>query len=168
MVALLRYGSGFPFNRLEKLEGNLGVPLPASTQWEMVQQCAQRIEPAHTELITEGAQGKVLHNDDTPMRILGLADPPEAGSMEEGAQEPSEERTGIFTSGIISIGNGHRIALFSDGASFLRGFERDWVVLGEGRKETPLTELDEQVRGGVDSLLWQNSKENPIVAETAS
>ena len=34
MIALLKYGSGFPFNRLEKLQGNLGVPLAASTQWE--------------------------------------------------------------------------------------------------------------------------------------
>jgi transposase len=109
MVALLRYGSGFPFNRLEKLEGNLGVPLPASTQWEMVQQCAQKLEPAHIELIKEGAQGTVLHNDDTPMRILGLGDPGEA------EQQLFEGRTGIFTSGIISIGNGHRIALFFTG-----------------------------------------------------
>ena len=35
----------------------------------------------------------------------------------------------------------------------LMGFVRDWVVLREGRIGTPLTELDEQVREGVDSLL---------------
>lgn len=115
MVALLRYGSGLPFNRLEKLEGNLGVPLPASTQWEMVEQCAQKFEPVYTELIAEGAQGKVLHNDDTPMRILELGDPPEVGRMAEAKQEPSEERTGIFTSGIVSILKGHRVALFFTG-----------------------------------------------------
>jgi transposase len=27
MIALLRYGSGFPWNRLERLEGSLGIPL---------------------------------------------------------------------------------------------------------------------------------------------
>ena len=32
MIALLKYGSGLPFNRLEGLQGNLGIPLPASTQ----------------------------------------------------------------------------------------------------------------------------------------
>ena len=37
MVALLKYGSGLPFNRLEKLQESLGVPLPASTQWEMTE-----------------------------------------------------------------------------------------------------------------------------------
>ena len=32
MIALLKYGSGLPFNRVEGLEGNLGIPLPAATQ----------------------------------------------------------------------------------------------------------------------------------------
>jgi hypothetical protein len=32
MIELLKYGSGLPFNRLEGLEGNLGLPLPAATQ----------------------------------------------------------------------------------------------------------------------------------------
>src|SRR5262249_10535049 len=36
MIALLKYGSGLPFNRLEGLQGHLGVPLPASTQWDIV------------------------------------------------------------------------------------------------------------------------------------
>jgi hypothetical protein len=33
MIGLLRYGSGVPFYRLAGLEENLGMPLPASTQW---------------------------------------------------------------------------------------------------------------------------------------
>lgn len=32
MVALLKYGSGLPFNRLAGLQANLGAPLPSSTQ----------------------------------------------------------------------------------------------------------------------------------------
>ena len=35
MIALLKYGSGFPFNRLQGLQGSLGIPLSASTQWGM-------------------------------------------------------------------------------------------------------------------------------------
>ena len=31
MMAVLRYGSGFPWNRLEGLEENLGIPLPEAT-----------------------------------------------------------------------------------------------------------------------------------------
>ncbi len=36
MIGLLKYGSGLPFNRLEGLQGNLEIPLPASTQWDVV------------------------------------------------------------------------------------------------------------------------------------
>src|ERR1035441_4612205 len=35
MIAQMKYGSGMPFHRLERLEQNLGIPLPAATQWEI-------------------------------------------------------------------------------------------------------------------------------------
>ena len=47
MIALLKYGSGLPFNRLEGLQGHLGIPLPASTQWDIVE--AVDSDDAHTE-----------------------------------------------------------------------------------------------------------------------
>jgi transposase len=70
MIALLKYGSGVPFNRLEGLQGSLGIPLPASTQWEIVEGAAEKVEPAYQELIRQAAQGEVLQNDDTTMKIL--------------------------------------------------------------------------------------------------
>jgi transposase len=68
MIAQLKYGSGVPFNRLEKLQYNLGVPMPATTQWEIVEEAAELLKPALEELIRQAAQGAVLHNDDTSMR----------------------------------------------------------------------------------------------------
>jgi hypothetical protein len=35
MVGLLKYGAGLPFNRIERLERGMGIPLPAATQWEI-------------------------------------------------------------------------------------------------------------------------------------
>jgi transposase len=70
MIAILTYGTGVPFYRLEGLQGNLGIPLPASTQWDIVERAAKLVAPAFEELIREAAQGDVLHNDDTPMKIL--------------------------------------------------------------------------------------------------
>jgi hypothetical protein len=72
MIALLRYGTGVPFNRLKGLQRNLGVPLPASTQWDVVERVAKRIKAVLRALIDEAAQGDVLHNDDTSMKILSL------------------------------------------------------------------------------------------------
>jgi len=110
MIALLKYGTGLPFNRLERLEGSLGIPLPAATQWEMVEDSADEIEPAQDEMIRQAAQGQIFHNDDTTMKVLALARPPG-----EPTGSGRSARTGVFTSGIVSILGGHRIALFFTG-----------------------------------------------------
>jgi transposase len=57
MIAQLKYGSGTPFHRLEKLEALLGIPLPAATQWEIVEEAAALIQPVRDELIRQAAQG---------------------------------------------------------------------------------------------------------------
>ena len=109
MIAMLRYGSGFPWNRLEGLQENLGIPLPAATQCEIVKETAAQIQPAGDELIRQAAQDDVVHNDDTSMRVLSL-DRNAASDADIAA-----ERTGVFTSGIVSIGEGHRIGLYFTG-----------------------------------------------------
>ena len=53
-------------------EKNLGIPLPASTQWDIVEGLSRLVAPAYHQLIREAAQGDVLHNDDTPVKILEL------------------------------------------------------------------------------------------------
>jgi transposase len=103
MIAQLKYGSGTPFYRLEQLQGQLGIPLPAATQWEVVEEAAELLKPVRDELIRQAAQGEVMHNDDTSMRVLRLA------------REPSDERTGVFTSGIVSTSQGWKIALYFTG-----------------------------------------------------
>src|ERR1017187_110399 len=103
MIAQLKYGTGVPFTRLERMERQIGIPLPAATQWELVEQTAALLKPAFDRLIWQAAQGEVLHNDDTGMLILQLA------------REPSDKRTGIFTSGIVSLWQDHKIALFFTG-----------------------------------------------------
>ena len=128
MIGLLRYGSGVPWCRLERLEASLGIPLPVSTQCEVVTEVAEVIRPAFEELIRQAAQGEVFYNDDTSMKILALAraSPQRA---EEKESSGSKERTGLFTSGIVSTRGGRRIALFFTGRNHAgENFAR---VLGE-------------------------------------
>ena len=115
MIALLKYGSGVPFNRLERLQGNLGIPLPAATQWDILSDCAAVFVPIHKALIIAAAAGKVVHNDDTSMKILH---PPPALNDSDKAdcdKKTSSERKGIFTSGIVAVDDEHRVALFFTG-----------------------------------------------------
>jgi hypothetical protein len=89
MIAQLPYGSGMPFKRLQRLEGSLGIPLPTATLWEVVEKPAEvSFRPAWDELIRQAAQGEVVHNDDTGMRILRLA------------REPSEKRSVYLPPGL--------------------------------------------------------------------
>ena len=107
MVALLKYGGGLPFNRLEKLQESLGVPLPASTQWEIVERSADKIHPVYSELIRQAAQGELLYNDDTTMKILANLKNPEVDDETSGK--------GSFTTGVLAVQDERRMALFFTG-----------------------------------------------------
>lgn len=136
MIALLKYGNGMPFHREEKLQESLGVPLPASTQWDIVDAQAERAEPVWKELAWQAAQGDVVHNDDTGVKILELmgerarqaaledttddtaedtAEDLAENSTEGSAKEPGPDRTGMFTTAIVATADGHKIALFLSG-----------------------------------------------------
>ena len=106
IIACLKYGSGFPFYRLEGLQESMQTPLPASTQWDEVEKLADTVHPVYPALIGWAAQADVVHNDDTTMRILALA---------KEIASTGAERTGIFTTGIVSILDGYRAALFFTG-----------------------------------------------------
>lgn len=115
MMALLRYGGGMPLNRLERLQHHLSTPLPASTQWDVVHARVSAVEPVYRELIRLAAQGSVVHNDDTYVRILEFMGKRRAELLRQGAL-PAPERTGLFTTAIVSIAEaGRAIALFFTG-----------------------------------------------------
>jgi len=113
MIGLLKYGSGLPFNRLDRLQGNLEIPLPASTQWDIVHAAAESLAPAYKELIRQAAQGEVVYNDDTTARILELMGQRVAKNRPTDELDPN--RTGLFTSGVVATRDGVRIALFFSG-----------------------------------------------------
>jgi transposase len=69
----------------------------------VVADAAELIKPVLDELIRQAAQGEVLYNDDTSMRVLRLE------------REPSDQRTGVFTSGIVATGADRKIALYFTG-----------------------------------------------------
>ena len=101
-------------NRLRRLQGSCEIPLAASTQWDIVDAASWLIAPAYEELIRQAAQGEVVYNDDTTVRILELM-----GERARKTPPPDDEhdpkRTGLFTSGVVATRAGVRIALFFSG-----------------------------------------------------
>lgn len=133
IIALLKYGSGLPFNRIEGLQNNLGTPLPSSTQWDILKQSALHPKPAYEKLIELAAQGEVLHNDDTTMKIQSL--------LKEN-KEKAPSRKGMFTTGIVSILDDRKIVLFFTGRNHA-GENLDEVLSQRDKsRQTPLQMCD--------------------------
>ena len=139
MIAQLKYGSGTPFYRLEQLEGQMGIPLPAATQWEVVEEAAEIIKPARDELIRQAAQGELVHNDDTSMRVLGLV------------RKSSDERTGVFTSGIVSSWQGRKIALYFTGPKHA-GENLAEVLKQRAKQASPIIQMCDALSRNVPKL----------------
>jgi transposase len=129
-TALLKYGTGMPFHRLEQLEKHLGIPFPASVQWELMKRAEGWLRPVLKELIRHAAQGSVMHNDDTGMRILKLV------------RDPEDGRTGTFTSGIVSIWREWKIALYFSGWKHAGENLADVLKQRESDAESPIQMCD--------------------------
>jgi transposase len=153
MIGLLKYGTGLPFNRIEKLQEGMGIPLPAATQWELVRDGAKLLAPAHEELIQKAAHGEVLYNDDTAMKVLELTVEQRAAAI---GDEEADERTGIFTSGIVATAEGHRIALFFTGAKHAGENLSDVLARRQAELPPPIQMCDAlsaNTAGEIDTIL---------------
>ncbi len=103
MIALSKYGMGLPFYRQALFLHLLGTPIAAATQYEVVAGGAKKIEPAYDHIVELAAQGKVGFFDDTSIKILDFV------------REEGDDRTGLFTTGVVSVHEAFEIALFFTG-----------------------------------------------------
>jgi transposase len=114
MMIVLRYGMGMPLNRLETMQRFLGVPVPASTQWEVARDHVQEVLPVYNVLVSLAADAPILHNDDTYVRILELMGKRRVDLVAKGDLD-LPDRTGLFTTGIVARTAAGPIALFASG-----------------------------------------------------
>jgi transposase len=112
-IAVLRYGTGVPHYRLARLQQSLGVPLPASTQWELMAPLRELAQPIFAALVVLAANAPLLHHDDTTMRILDLRRPGSATAEELARLAP--HRKGTFTSNVLAEVASHPVALYFTG-----------------------------------------------------
>jgi transposase len=141
MIALLKYGSGLPFHRLEGLQKGLGIPLPSATQWEIVRESAEGLEPVYRELVRQAAQGEVVHNDDTPMKILERMGQRRAKALAQGAK-PDAAGKAVSTSGILSRVGERDVALFFTGPETAGGHLEQVLAERQAELEAPIQMSD--------------------------
>ena len=135
MLVIMRYGAGLPMYRMDKWQIYFGVPLPAATQWELIVETSKAPRQIYDALILAAAQGQLVHNDDTPMRVQSL-------SQEIASQGENAERTGIFTTAIIARVGAIQIALFFTGHRHAGENLGRVLQLRSGELEQPLQMCD--------------------------
>ena len=106
IVAVLKYGASVPYCRLEKIQKHLHTPMPASTQWDLMENLGNHLYPVWQSLLKKAAEGDKFFIDDTKAKVLAL--------IKENKQN-SPERRGIYTTGLISEGDFGKIVLYLTG-----------------------------------------------------
>jgi hypothetical protein len=111
VIALARYYLGLPFYRLERYQALVGVPVADATQWELAEQVADGAYPVFDYLAWLGAQGEVIFQDDTHVRILTLV----AENRRADAAGIRLDRRGMYTTGLVVKTGEHVICLYRSG-----------------------------------------------------
>lgn len=150
MIGLLRYGYGMPMNRLASLQSNLNIPLPVSTQWQLLDRGSGHLEVVFQALMRQAAEGEVIYNDDTIARILDV--------MAENRKIPPDnkggkQRTGTFTTGLVStLKSSHQVALFLTGRQHAGENLSDVLAECEPAERTIIQMSDGLSRNSPESL----------------
>jgi transposase len=103
VLAVSRYYLGLPLYRVESYQAMLGVPVPDATQWDQIEKVGDCAYVVFEHLETLAAQGELIYQDDTAVRILSLLDENLTRQAEAEAQgfSPSKERTGMHTTALV-------------------------------------------------------------------
>lgn len=106
-LAIAKNYAGVPFYRLEMLQKMVGMPLPHSTQWQLVESLANDVYPVYYEMERLAAQGQIISHDDRRVRVLSLIEENKAK-----AARGEKGRTGMYTTGVVSQVGQYIIYLF--------------------------------------------------------
>jgi transposase len=103
VLALGRYYLGLPFYRVEGYQAMLGVPVADATQWDQIERVADcgYVVFAHLERLA--AQGELIYQDDTRVRILSLMEENQQAQAQAQAMGfvQSADRTGMYTTALV-------------------------------------------------------------------
>ena len=106
-LSIQKYYVGVPFYRQAQLQRVLGFPLAATTQFELVEHVADAGYPVLKLLEKIAANGELVHNDDTWIKILSV--------IKDNKANPDKKRTGMYTTGLMAKAEGRTIVLYYTG-----------------------------------------------------
>jgi hypothetical protein len=144
VLVVSRYLLGLPLYRMEAYQAMQGVPLPDATQWEQIEQVANCAYVVFASLETMAAQGEVIYQDDTSVRILSLIAENlklQAAAEARGLSQPTA-RTGMHTTALVVKVGERTIILYYSGRSHAGENLKALLAQREAGREPPLVMAD--------------------------
>ncbi len=138
VLVLGRYYLGVPLYRLQGYQAMVGVPVSDATQWDQIERVADCAYPVFEQLKTLAAQGEVIYQDDTHVRILSLI----AENRQAHTDGTSEGRTGMYTTGLVVQQDEHTICLYFAGRAHAGVNLEALLTRREAGRDKPLVMSD--------------------------
>jgi transposase len=165
-IVMNRYFLGVPFYRLEAYQTLVGVPVPDATQWDQVEHVADCAYMVFEHLVYLAAQGYLIYQDDTPVRILSLI---KENTQLRDAQESlsqdaaSSERTGMQSTALVVKAQGHTICLYFSGRHHAGENLQALLEQRQDGLDKPLVMSDALSRNEVASEIGSTSDEAGLI-----
>jgi transposase len=105
LLLINKYFTVVPFYRQEALQDFLGIPLPASTQWNVIKSTVPVLKPVYLALFQALANSKGFYVDDTHAKIL------EQLKANKKAVKKKDKKS-CYTTGILGVNEEYDIYLF--------------------------------------------------------
>jgi len=105
MLMIHKYFMSVPLYRQETLHNYLGVPLPASTQWELMAEQEEVLEALYHAFEEDAAHGKGIAIDDTKARIMEQI-------LDNKKADKKSDKKSCYTTGIVSVHDDHMSYVF--------------------------------------------------------
>lgn len=106
MLMINKYFMSVPLYRQDRLQNHLGIPLPSSTQWDLMVAHKPMLEVLYKALSQDAANGVALCFDDTSVKILSEI------KAAKCAKKGEKEQHTCYTTGIVSLHEDHRTYLY--------------------------------------------------------
>ena len=130
----------------------LGVPVPDATQWDQIEKVGDGSYRVFAHLERLAAQGELIHQDDTSVRMRSLID--ENRTMRAHAEAPgfsrSTERTGMFTTALVVQVGERTICLYDSGRAHAGENLKALLAQRQAGLDKPLVMSDALSRNAVD------------------
>jgi hypothetical protein len=152
VLAVSRYYLGLPLYRVEGYQAMLGVPVPDATPWDQIEKVGDCSYGVFAHLERLAAQGELIYQDDTSVRILSLIKENQQLQAQAELQgiARSKERTGMFTTALVVQVGERRICLYYAGRAHAGENLAALLEQRQAAQGQPLVMSDALARNEVD------------------